>query len=118
MGMLIVVSIREMLAGHVNARESLGGPVAIMRMASQEAERGWDTLIQFMCGISVMLGLLNLMPVPILDGFTVLFCAVEGARGRPLRIKTQILLQNIGLALIGSLFAFALVNDLLRWAGR
>ncbi|HTA17293.1 MAG TPA: hypothetical protein VK786_06070, partial [bacterium] len=56
-------------------------------------------------------------PVPVLDGSTLLYCLVEGVRGRPLRLKTQIALQNVGLALIGSLFALTLVNDLLRWAG-
>jgi membrane-associated protease RseP (regulator of RpoE activity) len=45
-------------------------------------------------------------------------CAVEGLRGRPLRIRTQIAMQNVGLAVIGSIFAFTLVNDLLRWTGR
>jgi regulator of sigma E protease len=118
LAMVVVVSIKEMLAGRVSARDSLGGPVAILRMASQEAERGWDSLLQMMCGISVTLGLMNLLPIPILDGSTAFFCVIEGIRGRPLRLKVQVLLQNFGLALIGCLFAYTLVNDLLRWAGR
>jgi len=118
LGLMVVVSVKEMIFGHVSARDSLGGPVAILRMASQQAKRGWDNLIELMCSISMMLGLMNLLPIPVLDGSTLLFCVIEGVRGRPLRIKTQIILQNVGLTLIGTLFAFTLVNDLLRWAGR
>ena len=117
MGLVVFISVKGMLFGHVSARDSLGGPVAILRMASQQAKRGWDDLVELMCSISVMLGLMNLLPVPVLDGSTLLYCLVEGVRGRPLRLKTQIALQNVGLALIGSLFALTLVNDLLRWAG-
>jgi len=118
LGLMVAVSVKEIFAGHASVRDSLGGPVAILRMASQQAERGWDNLVQLMCSISVMLGLVNLLPIPILDGFTVVLCAVEGLRGRPLRIRTQIAMQNVGLAVIGSIFAFTLVNDLLRWTGR
>jgi regulator of sigma E protease len=117
MGLVVVVEVKEMVFGHISARDSLGGPVAILRMASQQAEQGWDKLVSMMCGISVMLGLLNLLPIPLLDGFTFLFCLVEAVRGRPLRLKTQTVLQNIGLAMIGSLFTLTFVNDLLRWAG-
>ena len=117
MGLVVFISVKGMIFGHVSARDSLGGPVAILRMASQQAQRGWDDLVELMCSISVMLGLMNLLPIPVLDGSTLLFCLVEGVRGRPLRLKTQIGLQNVGLALIGSLFALTLVNDLLRWAG-
>ncbi len=118
MGLAVAVSVKALVLGEVGARESLGGPVAILRMASQQAKRGWDDLVRMMCGISMMLGLMNLLPIPLLDGFSLLFCLVEGARGRPLRLKTQVALQNVGLALIGGLFALTFVNDLLRWAGR
>jgi regulator of sigma E protease len=117
LGLIVVVSVKEMIFGHISARDSLGGPVAILRMASQQAQRGWDNLVELMCSISIMLGLMNLLPIPILDGSTLLFCVVEAVRGRPLRLKTQVVLQNIGLTLIGSLFALTFVNDLLRWAG-
>ncbi|MGH7442785.1 MAG: RIP metalloprotease RseP, partial [bacterium] len=91
LGFAVVVSVKALVLGEVSARDSLGGPVAILRMASQQAKRGLDDLVQMMCGISMMLGLMNLLPVPILDGFTLLFCVVEGVRGRPLRLKTQVI---------------------------
>jgi regulator of sigma E protease len=118
MGLVIVIGLKDLFSGRVKAREALGGPVAILRMASQQAERGWDALVSLMCEISVMLGLMNLLPVPILDGGTVLLCLAEGVRGRPLKFKTQVLLQNIGFGLVGLLFALTLVNDLLHWMGR
>jgi regulator of sigma E protease len=116
-GTAIVMGLKAFIAGKLSARDSLGGPVAILRMASQEAQRGWEDLLNLMCSISLTLGLMNLLPIPLLDGGTIVYCLVEGARGKPLRLKTQVVLQNIGLALIGSLFLFTLVNDLLRWAG-
>ena len=106
-----------LIQGRLGVRDSLGGPVAILRMASQEAARGWEDLLNLMCSISLTLGLMNLLPIPLLDGGTIVYCLIEGARGKPLRLKTQVVLQNIGLALIGSVFLFTLVNDLLRWTG-
>ncbi len=111
----IALGLKEAISGRLKARDALGGPIAIMRMASQEAERGWEQLVQLMCNISLTLGLLNLLPVPMLDGATFVFCLVEGVRGRPLKLKVQAVLQNIGLTLILTLFAFTLVNDVLRW---
>ena len=113
----IVLGLKEFVRGKLSARDTLGGPVAILRMASQEAERGWEDLLNLMLSISLTLGLMNLLPIPLLDGGTIVYCIIEGVRGKPLRLKTQVVLQNIGLALIGSLFLFTLVNDLLRWAG-
>lgn len=114
----IVLGLREFIRGKLSARDSLGGPVAILRLASQEAERGWESLLNLMCSISLTLGLMNLLPIPILDGGTILYCLIEGARRRPMKLRTMVALQNVGFALIGTLFAFTLVNDLLRWMGR
>lgn len=116
-GWAIVLGLESFVRGKLSARDSLGGPVAILRMASQEAKRGWEALLDLMCQLSLTLGLMNLLPVPLLDGGTIVYCLIEGVRGVPLRLKTQVVLQNIGLALIGSLFLFTLVNDLMRWAG-
>jgi regulator of sigma E protease len=113
-----VMGIEEMVRGKLSARDNLGGPVAILRMASQVAERGWQDLLNLMCQLSLTLGLMNLLPVPVLDGGTIVTCLIEGLRRKPLRLKTQIAIQNVGVALIGSLFLFITANDLLRWMGR
>lgn len=114
---VIVMGLKQLVSGKLDPRESLGGPVAIMRMAAQQAERGWEDLVMLMVNISIMLGLMNLLPIPLLDGGTTVFCVLEGIRGRPLRLRTQMVMQNLGLAFIGSLFLFTIANDLLRWAG-
>jgi regulator of sigma E protease len=113
----IVLSFAEFIKGRLSVRESLGGPVAILRMAAQQADKGWEDLLQLMLQISLTLGIMNLLPIPLLDGGTFVFCLVEGLRGRPLKLKTQVFFQNMGLAVIGSLFIFITVNDLLRLAG-
>jgi RIP metalloprotease RseP len=113
----ILLGLKQLFAGQLKVRESLGGPVAILRMAAQQAERGWEELMGMMLQISLMLGIMNLLPIPMLDGGTFVFCVIEGIRGKPLRLKTQVVMQNIGLTLLLSLFAFTMVNDLLRWAG-
>jgi regulator of sigma E protease len=114
---MVAMSLRELFRGKINVRESLGGPIAIMRMAAQQAKRGWEDLLNLMLGISVTLGIMNLLPIPLLDGGTFVFCVIEGVRRKPMRLKTQIALQNAGFAVIGSLFIFITVNDLIRWAG-
>jgi flagellar biosynthesis/type III secretory pathway M-ring protein FliF/YscJ len=91
--------------------------LAAATLAAQQAERGWEELMGMMLQISLMLGIMNLLPIPMLDGGTFVFCVIEGIRGKPLRLKTQVVMQNIGLTLLLSLFAFTMVNDLLRWAG-
>lgn len=114
---VIFMGLKQLVMGKLSARDSLGGPVAIMRMAAQQAERGWEDLLHLMMNISLTLGIMNLLPIPLLDGGTFLFCLIEGVRRKPLRLKTQMIAQNFGLALIGSLFLFTIANDLLRWAG-
>ncbi len=114
----IVMGLRDALTGRLKPRDALGGPIAIMRMASQEAERGWESLVQLMCSISLTLGLMNLLPVPLLDGGTIVQCLIEGLRGKPLKLKAQAILQNIGIALLMTLFAFTMVNDVMRWFHR
>jgi regulator of sigma E protease len=114
----IVLGLRDAVLGRLSAKDSLGGPIAILRMASQEAEKGWERLMQLMCNISLTLGLMNLLPVPMLDGATFLQCLIEGVRGKPLKLKTQAVLQNIGLTLLVTLFAFTMVNDVWRLISR
>jgi regulator of sigma E protease len=114
---LTVIGLVQLVKGKLNLRESLGGPVAIMRMAAQQAERGWEDLLQLMLNISITVGLLNLLPIPLLDGGSFVLTLAEGIRRKPVPLKAQNLYQKIGFALLGSLFLFTFANDLLRWAG-
>ncbi len=103
--------IWELVFGHMKLKESVQGPVAIARMANQEAKTGFVELVLFMVNISLILGIMNLLPLPLLDGGTFVFCLIEGARGKALSTKTQALLQNISGALLLALVAYATFND-------
>ncbi len=111
----MVEGIWQMVTGRVNFKQSVGGPVAIMRMAHQQADQGIFELLQFMLRISLILGIMNLLPIPLLDGGTLLLCVVEGLRGKPLPIKMQSVIQNIAAALLISLMVFATYNDIVNW---
>lgn len=95
-------------------RRQLGGPIAIAQFSARHARRGFDSLVSFVAMFSVMLAVLNLLPIPILDGATVVFSLVEGLRRKPLGLRMQLALQRVGLVLLVSLMAFAFVNDIGR----
>jgi regulator of sigma E protease len=115
MSVNMVGGIWHMISGKISATENLGGPITIMRMAHQRSKTSLYDLMEFMCMISLILGIMNLLPVPLLDGGTFTFCLLEGLRGKPLSYKTQTVLQNVGLLMLGSLMLFATYNDIVRW---
>lgn len=94
--------------------DELGGPIRIAEMSGQVAQIGLVSLIFFMALLSVNLGLINLFPIPMLDGGHLLFYAYEALRGRPLGPRAQDVGFKIGLGLVLSLMVFATVNDILR----
>jgi len=107
------------LAGVVIGRESadqLGGPIRIAQVSGQMASIGFLALIDLAAGLSVSIGLLNLFPIPLLDGGHLLFYGIEGIRGRPLSDRAQEVGFRIGLAVVLMLMIFATFNDILRWA--
>ena len=90
------------------------GPVGIVQMSGQAAQFGWVAIVQFMAFLSISLGLINLFPVPMLDGGHLLFYAYEAVRGRPLGARSQEYGFRIGLALVVMLMLFATWNDLVH----
>lgn len=105
------------LGGVITGRESadqLGGPIRIAQVSGQVATFGVAALLQLAAVLSVSIGLLNLFPVPLLDGGHLLFYAVEAVRGRPLSERAQELGFRIGLALVLALMLFATWNDILN----
>jgi regulator of sigma E protease len=94
--------------------DELGGPIRIAQMSGQAAEIGIPALIYFAAVLSINLGLINLFPVPMLDGGHLLFYAIEAVWGRPLGERAQEYGFRIGLALVLSLMVFVTWNDLLR----
>ena len=96
---------------------ALGGPIMIAQMAGQQAEQGMLNLFYFMALLSINLGLLNLLPVPVLDGGHLFFYALEAITGRPLNARQIQLTQYIGLLLLGSLMLLVFYNDIARLLG-
>jgi regulator of sigma E protease len=107
------VGIVKMIDGTIS-KENLGGPIMIAQMAGDQAKRGVTSLLAFICLISINLGLLNLLPVPILDGGHLMFFLIEGISGKPVSIKGREIAQQIGLALLLLLMGFAFYNDIVR----
>jgi regulator of sigma E protease len=105
------------LGGVVVGRESpdqIGGVVQIARVSGQVASLGFDQLIHLAAVLSVSIGLLNLFPIPLLDGGHLLFYGIEAIRGRPLSERAQELGFRIGLAIVLMLMTYATFNDILR----
>ena len=106
--------IGGVIAGR-EAANQLGGPIRIAQMSGQVASFGFVPLIQLAAVLSVSIGLLNLFPIPLLDGGHLLFYAVEAVRGRPLSERAQEVGFRIGLAVVLMLMIFATYNDILHW---
>jgi regulator of sigma E protease len=103
----------RMLIGKASV-ENLSGPISIAQYAGQSASMGLVHFIKFMALVSVSLGVLNLLPVPVLDGGHLLFFAVEAMKGSPVSDKIQAFFQQVGIALLMSLMALAMVLDVQR----
>lgn len=98
--------------GGTQGSEQIGGPIRIAQMSSQVATLGFAPLLNLAALLSISIGLLNLLPIPMLDGGHLLFYAAEAARGRPLSERVQDVGFRIGLALVMLLMVFAFWNDL------
>ena len=112
----ILSYLGEMIVGDRSAEE-LGGPLKIAKLSGQMAQGGLDNLIFFMAALSVNLGLINLFPIPLLDGGHLLFMAAEAIRGRPLDERTQEYGFRFGLILVLILMVVATWNDLVDLRG-
>ena len=110
---ITVVSIWKLMTGTIPA-SNIGGPLQISMVAGQQAQQGLVSYAFFVALISVNLAILNLLPVPMLDGGHLLFFAIEAVLGRPLSLRKREIAQQIGLALLLLLMVFALFNDLTR----
>jgi regulator of sigma E protease len=107
-----------MFSRPVQAKDQMGGPLLIMRMSSQQAQRGFADFLFLLGVISIAIMAFNLLPLPILDGGHLLLALIEGARQKPLAQGFLTAYQRLGLALIGSLIVFILFNDVWREAQR
>jgi regulator of sigma E protease len=104
-------SMGRMLQGLISPA-NLSGPIAIAQVAASTAEAGWVSWLGFVALLSVSLGALNLLPIPVLDGGHLVFYSVEALMGKPLPERVQMAGVQIGLVLVMSIMVFALYNDL------
>lgn len=111
--LLTILGIIKLIQRIIPA-ETIGGPIMILQIAEKQAAAGVLNFFAFAALISINLGILNLLPIPILDGGHLLFLSLEAIRKKPLSEKTMMIAQKIGLALIISLMIFAFYNDILR----
>lgn len=107
----ILQGVGQMITGQRSARE-LGGTIRIAQMSGQVAHYGWASILSFMALLSINLGLINLFPIPVLDGGRLVFYAMEAVLRRPVPVRVQAIGMQIGLTLIALLFIFSTVNDL------
>jgi regulator of sigma E protease len=110
---LTLKSIGQMIVGNISLK-NVSGPITIADFAGKSAQHGLAAFIRFLAFISISLGILNLLPIPVLDGGHLLYYAVEFIKGSALSDRVMELGQKIGVALLLMLMAFALYNDINR----
>ncbi|MGO2241156.1 MAG: RIP metalloprotease RseP [Halomonas sp.] len=113
MTLLTVDAIRKMLVGLISP-SNLSGPITIAQVSGDSARAGIEAFVGFLAYLSISLGVLNLLPIPVLDGGHLLYYFMEVVRGRPVSERTQAVGLRIGLAMVGILMLMALYFDLMR----
>ena len=113
MSVLTLDSLKKMLFGELSVK-NLSGPITIAKVAGASAQSGVADFLNFLAYLSISLGVLNLLPIPVLDGGHLLFYLIEWARGRPLSDRVQGWGVQIGISLVVGVMLLALVNDLGR----
>ncbi|WP_137820481.1 RIP metalloprotease RseP, partial [Pseudomonas sp. 2FG] len=113
MSVLTLDSLKKMLFGELSVK-NLSGPITIAKVAGASAQSGVGDFLNFLAYLSISLGVLNLLPIPVLDGGHLLFYLIEWVRGRPLSERVQGWGMQIGISLVVGVMLLALVNDLSR----
>lgn len=111
--LMTLSSIKKMIEGVISVK-NLSGPITIARVASTTIQSGFESFLSFLAILSISLGVLNLLPIPVLDGGHLLYYFIELVRGKPLSEKSQLLGLKVGITLIVMLMLVAFYNDLLR----
>ena len=105
--------LKKMITGMVSTK-NLAGPITIAKVAGDSARSGFQSFFSVLALLSISLGVLNLLPIPILDGGHILYCAVELLIRRPVPARIQALGMQVGLFLVGGLMVLAFYNDITR----
>lgn len=108
--------IGKMITGNMGA-ENLSGPVGIAKMSGEAFNAGFLPFLYLMAILSISLGVLNLLPIPVLDGGQLTMLAIEAIRGEPLPARIENFAYTLGALMVGFLLVFAVTNDIFRWVG-
>ncbi len=112
-GLRVLAFLKGMILGQVSPKQ-LGGPILIGQASGQFARAGFVPLLSFMAFLSINLAILNLLPIPVLDGAHLIFLVLEGIRGKPLPQALRMRLTQAGMFLLLGIMLFAVINDVLR----
>ncbi len=117
-GTHVIVSVTlnfvyQVISGRVSSK-MIGGPLFIARQSGKEAQKGMISLLRFMALLSVNLAVLNVLPIPVLDGGHLVFLGIEKLKGSPLSMKARIAAQQVGLFVLLGLILFVTYNDIIR----
>lgn len=106
---MMVTGLVDMISGH---EADVAGPIGVARMSAQVADTGFLSLLLFIALLSLNLGFLNLLPIPLLDGGVLILTLIEGVSGRELPEKALYYIQAVGVTILLGLFLFAMSNDI------
>jgi regulator of sigma E protease len=110
---LYLGGLKRIVSGEIS-RRNIGGPIEIAKQSHRALQAGWDRFLNLLVLISINLGIVNLLPIPILDGGQALMFAVEGIKRSPLSVRTREMVQQVGLVFLVTLMGFAFWNDVTR----
>ena len=108
-------AIWSIITGRVSLKESMTGPIGIFIITGKAAQMGLIYLVHLMGLLSASLAIFNLLPLPVLDGGHILFLIIEKLRGKPLSVKSQEAVSNIGVAFLILLTVFIFYNDIMKF---
>jgi regulator of sigma E protease len=113
---LTALGIARIVQGEISFK-TVGGPIMLFQIAAQAAQEGWSSFLFKMALISVNLGLMNLLPIPVLDGGHIVATAIEAATRKPLSLRTREVANLVGILLLVFLMVFVFKNDIVRLMG-
>ncbi len=112
--LLLIKSLKQIFVGNLSFKETVGGPIMIMDMAGQQADRGLTSFLNFLALLSISLAFMNILPFPALDGGHIVFALIEGITKKEVPVKVKLAFQQGGVILLLIFMAFVLFNDVTR----
>jgi len=117
LSVLVVQGFVKLIEGRISPK-TIGGPILITQVAGEVVQRGAVQVLQLTAFLSINLAILNLLPIPVLDGGHLLFSLIEWLRGKPVSLRKREIAQQVGMVLLVGLMVFAFYNDISRWLAR